>query len=360
MQHKDRRSIVAKVTRTVEEVCGITIDTAGRERLRGRVNALIDDFLLEGQPIVGTEATVLLADIRGFTALTQSLPPETIIPLLNEFFAVMCDVIERNGGVVDKFMGDSVMAVFGAPERHADDLQRALICAVEMQQAMLRLNQLHQARGRPSLYTGIAISTGPVMAGSFGSHVHSEYTVIGEAVNLAARMESFSLRGQVLLSERSRAAAGDELEIGDVNQVHVKGMSQTLSLYELRGIKGERPIKVPRVEMRRSPRIAVELDAMFRQIEAKRVADDQFVGRVSDIGYFGMSADLPVGLPDYAEVVINLAPELGLDPAPDIYARVLRSRPIGGGFRTSMEFTAIGTPGHRQVKEYVDSVLWRR
>jgi adenylate cyclase len=360
MQHKDRRQFVARIIQSVEEICGIAPDAEARQRLHARIDDLLDDFLLERQAIVGTDATVLLADIRGFTALTQSLPAETIITMLNEFFSMMCDIIERYGGAVDKFMGDSVMAVFGVPERKPDDLPRALACAVEMQQGMLRLNELHQSRGRPSLFVGIAISTGRVMAGSFGSRVHSEYTVIGDAVNLAARMESFSLRGQVLLSEATRSAAGDCIEIGGVNQVRVKGMSQPLSLYELRAMKGEQPMPVPRVEMRRSPRIAVTLDAMFRQIEAKRVAAEQFVGRVSDIGYFGMSADLPVGLPAYAEVVINLAPDLGLDPAPDIYARVLRTRPIGQGFRTSMEFTAIGTPGHSQVKEFVDSVLWRR
>jgi adenylate cyclase len=122
---------------------------------------------------------VLLADIRGFTVLTQSMPPSTLIDLLNGYFTAMCDVVQRHGGVVDKFMGDSVMAVFGAPQRRPDDLQRALACTAEMQHAMVELNRRKQSNGLPNLYAGIALNTGPAMAGSSGSVLHITETVIG-------------------------------------------------------------------------------------------------------------------------------------------------------------------------------------
>lgn len=357
--------LLSGIVEIVDEVYGRTSNGGPRNAdqnvaLRQRLDPLLDAFLMEAQPIVGAEVTILLADIRGFTALTRSLPPSTLIGLLNRYFTVMCEVIKRHDGVIDKFMGDSVMALFGAPTRRPDDLQRALACAVEMQQAMAALNRVSHARGEPSLYAGIAINTGHAMAGSFGSALHNEYTVIGDAVNLASRIESFSLRGQVLLSESSHAAARHLVEIGSVNQVRVKGMAEPISLYELRSVNAPHRLVIPNVEIRKSPRIAVDLDAIFRQIEAKHIYSDHFVGHVNDMGYYGMRADLPLGLPAYSEVVVNLRPDVGASAAEEVYARVLRAEPRGPSFRTSMEFTAIDTPGHRQLKQYVDEQLWRR
>jgi len=359
MQHNDRQMLITGIGDIVDEIVGGGTGGDARELLRQRLDPLLDAFLLESQPIVGAEVTVLLADIRGFTALTQALPPRELIDLLNRFFARMCEVIKRHDGVIDKFIGDAVMALFGVPERRPDDLQRALNCAVEMQQAMIELNRHNARRGEASLYAGIAIATGQTMVGSFGSSLHSEYTVIGDAVNLAARMESFSLRGQVLISEAIQASARDMIETGSVNEVRVKGIARAIKLYELRSVNLPQRLVVPQVEVRRSPRIAVALEAVFRPVVSDQLGAEQFVGHVSDMGYFGMQADLPRGLPPQSEVVINLRPELGVDFSTDVHARVLRARRHGASFRTSMEFTAIDTPGHRQVKEYVDNMLWR-
>ena len=358
MQHRDRETLIGGIERIVDEVYGQELSVDAGFLLRRRLNPLLDEFLLEAQPIRNTETTILLADIRGFTALTRTLPAETIGELLNRYFSAMCDVIKRNGGVVDKFMGDAVMALFGAPWGRADDLQRALACAVEMQQAMVALNRENLLRGWPNLFAGIAINTGPVMAGSFGSKVHSEYTVIRDAVNLVARIESFSLRGQILLSETAHAFARDLIDIGSVNKVRVKGVSEPIVLYEMRSVNRPRRLVVPEIDVRRSPRISVDLKAMFRQIDEKRVADSQFPGHVNDMGYFGLSADLPMGLPACSEVSMTMQPEFGLDAGAEVYARVLRSRRSNGAFRTSMEFTAVDTPGHRRIKAYVDNALW--
>jgi len=360
MQHRDRQSFVAGISGLMQEIYGSDSAARSEESMLERLNPLLDAFLLESQPIEGVEATILIADIRGFTTLTESQPPRTVIRLLNRYFTRMVELVRRHGGVVDKFMGDSVMALFGAPTRRDDHLICALACAVEMQQSMLELNKESRLTGEPSIFAGIAVNTGQVMAGSFGSRVYSEYTVIGDPVNLAARMEGYSLRGQVLLSESSYAGARDQIEVGSVNSLFVKGKAREITIYELLAVKHPRRMVVPRVEVRRSPRVIVDFPIAFRRIESKRILAQRFLGQANDLGYFGMNADLPLILPPYSEVILTFVPELGVGPPTDVYARVLRTSPRAGVYRTNLEFTAIDTPGHRLVKRYVDQILWGR
>ncbi len=345
MLHQNRELFLSGVARIVAEVCDQPGTDFQHGAFRHRLDGLIDEFLLESQPITGTHATIVLADIRGFTAITEALPPATVISLLNRYFSVMGRVIKRHGGVIDKFMGDSVMALFGAPTRRPDDLLCALACAVEMQQAMVELNLESAARGEPRLYVGIAVNTGEVMAGSFGSRQHSEYTVIGDTVNVVARMEPFSLRGQVLLSASSQAAAHDHIEIGAVNEVRVKGKSQPVLLYELHSVKHPRRLVVPQVEVRRSPRVRVDFPLKVRQVVDKCILPDQMPARMLDLGYHGFLVELPIAMGRGTDLVADLSPSLHGEPLGDLYAKVVRAEPGVGGYKTSMQFTTIDTPG---------------
>ncbi len=368
MQHRDRDQLFAHIEQVVRDLEGEALlrltdpeqPDALRQALARRLNPLLDAFLLEAQPQVEAHATVLVADIRGFTALMASQPIAVMIWVLNRWFTLMTEIIERFGGVVDKFIGDAVMAIFGVPEARGDDALRALACAAEMQQAMWVLNQEHEARGLPKLFAGIAVNTGALVAGSFGDAAHSEYTVIGDVVNLVSRMESFALRGQVLMSASTRAETADAIEVGTVNEVRFKGIAQPVQLYELRAVYGPQRIVVQPVEVRRSPRIRVSLDATFRQIEKKRIRPGQIPGLINNLGYYGLRADLPLGLPDASDVVINLAPQQGLSSIGDVYARVVRTVPRDGRFRTSLELTSVETQAHQRLKELVDESLWRR
>jgi len=223
---------------------------------------------------------------------------------------------------------------------------------------MADLNRYSEARGEPRLFVGVAVSSGPVMAGSFGSPTYSEYTVIGEPVNLAARIEAYALRGQVLLSESSYAGARDKIQIGAVNEVMVKGKSSPVKLYELKATTYPRQLVVPEIEIRKSPRVLVDFPVVFRKVEAKRVLSERFVGTVNDLGYYGMSADLPLILPTYSEIFVSIMPELGTDNPVELYARVLRSRRNRGSYRTNLQFSSVDSPAHHRVKQYIDQVLW--
>ncbi|MEA3640292.1 MAG: adenylate/guanylate cyclase domain-containing protein [Lamprobacter sp.] len=333
---------------------------AMRELLEKRLNPLLDAFLLESQPQVEAYATVLIADIRGFTALMSSLPMATMLEVLNRWFASMTEIIQRFDGAVDKFIGDAVMALFGLPQARADDAVRALACAAEMQRAMLMLNQDSRERGLPEIFAGIAVNTGSLVAGSFGATAHSEYTVIGDVVNLASRMESFALRGQVLMSEATRAAAGDLIEVGNVNVVRFKGIRHPVQLYELLGVDApEHRLVVPPIEVRRSPRIRVSLDAIFRQVDGHFIHPEPIPGLINDIGYFGLRADLPFGLPDASDVLISLSPQQGLPDVGDLYARVVQTAPWAGRFRTSLELSASDASSLQRLKDLIDESLWR-
>lgn len=358
MQHKDRKHFRAQVERAAEGIAGLPMSVDDRALLQRRLDDLLDEFLLESQPIIATQATIVLADIRGFTALMESLPNETVIALLNRYFTTMACVVQRRGGVIDKFIGDAVMALFGVPDHRPDELLQAIACAVEMQLALAELNLQAQACGEPRLYAGIAVNTGPVMAGSFGSQHYSEYTVIGDTVNVVARMEPFSLRGQVLLSESTLEGAREHLRIGGTNQVRVKGKAKPLTLYELRAITHPERLLVPRVEARRSPRVEVDFPVVVQPLAAKQALASTVTGRARDLGYHGMLVDLPIALSPCSDVTLSLHPGPREEQIADVDAKVVRVTARKGVFATSLQFNAFDTPAHVRIKDYVDFLLW--
>src|SRR3954449_4773305 len=168
------------------------------------------------------EATIVFADLRGFSAIAARHPPEVVLAELDRYFGRMVEIIAAHHGAVDKFIGDAIMAVFHAdPALPGDHARRAVLCAIEMQLAMRELGA--QARSMAALYLGIGISTGPIMAGVIGSQAYRAYMVVGEEVNLAARIEALSLRGQILMSEATFEQVKDTVHAGEPMELHVKG-----------------------------------------------------------------------------------------------------------------------------------------
>jgi class 3 adenylate cyclase len=157
-----------------------------------------DRSLLEGKR---RDVTILMSDLRGFTRLSDSLSPETVVEILNAYFATMIEVVFKNGGTLDKFMGDAIMVIFGAPVDTVDHAARAVRTAVEMQENMSRINEKLQRHGLPEIRMGIGLSAGPAVVGDIGSEVRSEYTAIGHTVNLAQRLESIAGAGEILATE---------------------------------------------------------------------------------------------------------------------------------------------------------------
>ena len=180
--------------------------------------------------------TILFSDIRGFTAMAESMGPDAIAQLLSEYFTEMVDVIFDFGGTLDKFMGDAIMALWGAPLGHADDPDRALRAAMEMQHAVTRLNQRWVSESRPEIRVGIGINYGEVFAGNIGSHRRLDYTVIGDAVNVAARLCAAAGPGEVLVTESVLRVVRDPVEHEFLPEMALKGKTQVVEVYRLRSV----------------------------------------------------------------------------------------------------------------------------
>jgi adenylate cyclase len=166
---------------------------------------------------------------------------QALVGLLNEYFTEMVSIVMQHDGVVDKYIGDAIMAVFGAPVSRADDAKNAVRAAVRMRQALAHLNKRLAERGVAPLQTGIGLHTGEVVAGNIGSERRMEYTVIGDAVNLASRLESTTkeLGVSVLISDVTYELTRDAVETRPLREITVKGRAQPVMTYEVLGIKGD-------------------------------------------------------------------------------------------------------------------------
>jgi|GEM_PF-1161056 len=206
------------------------------------------DHLLAGKVALGGESitvTILFSDIRSFTSISEKMDAQSLVGLLNEYFTEMVSIVMEEDGVVDKYIGDAIMAVFGAPVNKPDDAIRAVRAAVRMREALAHLNVRLAERGVPELKTGIGIHTGEVVAGNIGSEARMEYTVIGDAVNLASRLESSTkeMGVNVLISDETYELVKDVTVARPLREITVKGRVKPVLAYEVTAIKDahERP-----------------------------------------------------------------------------------------------------------------------
>lgn len=189
------------------------------------------------------KVTIFYSDIRGFTAMSEKLSPEAVYEQLNEYFEAMCEVIFKYGGYVDKFIGDCIMAVFSAPNPTPEDASKAVHAALEQQEIIEILAQRWREQGKPPLAVGMGINTGYVVMGNLGSQKRMNYTVIGDDVNIAARLYNVAKGGQIIISESTYEEVKDEFEFRELEPVSVKGKSAPLRTFEVLGRKGA-PVEI--------------------------------------------------------------------------------------------------------------------
>ena len=181
------------------------------------------------------DMTVLFSDIRGFTSITESGKPEDLVAQLNEYFSRMVEIVFRHHGTVDKFVGDMVMALFGAPLDDPAHAEHAARAAVEMVEELGRLNAKWVAEGRTELDIGIGLNSGDMIAGNIGSSSIMSYTVIGDNVNLGSRLESLNkdYKTRIIISDATRGRLTGAYDIRPLGTVTVKGKSKAVAIFEI-------------------------------------------------------------------------------------------------------------------------------
>jgi len=316
-------------------------DTFGRYISQEVVDELLsspDGLRLGGEL---REVTFLVSDLRGFTALSSRMEPDKVIQIVNRFLAPMVDIITRYKGTVDEFQGDGILAFFGAPLAAADDPERAVACAVEMQRALVEINAGQRRQGLPEIHMGIGINTGEVIVGNIGSEKRTKYGALGTPINIAYRIESYTVSGQVLISPSTYEHVRDVVRVGDSQDLHFKGLAELIEVYEVKGLDGDYACSMPE----EAPEHFLDLDPPLSLecfiLKGKTILDKAIAGRIERL-----SENCAQGVLDAAvEKNMNLMVRIrdGAGTLSDVYAKVMEADPASGNSATRivLNFTSL-------------------
>ncbi|MGK7954936.1 MAG: CHASE2 domain-containing protein [Crocosphaera sp.] len=304
--------------------------------------------------------TILTSDLRGFTATSERLPPEEVVRILNFYLGKMADVITHYEGTIDEFMGDGILVLFGAPTAQNNDPERAIACAIAMQLAMKSVNEQMKQWELPTLDMGIGINTGEVVVGNIGSEKRTKYGVVGSQVNLTYRVESYTLGGQILISESTLKEVGEMVIIESEKQVKPKGVKEPISIYEVAGIKGKHNLFLEKNEEIFIP-LPQPLSLEYSVLDGKNIADTKYNGKLVALsengGMMSYDHDDAQGfISGMTNIKCNLLnTDNSQEISDDIYAKVLEKFNTKGG--VYLRFTAKPPEIAKQLEELYQSLV---
>jgi class 3 adenylate cyclase/HAMP domain-containing protein len=315
-------------------------DTFGRYLTQEVVARLLESR--DGLELGGEtrEITMIMSDIRGFTALIADMQPQQVIFFLNRYLGKMVEIIQNHRGIVDEIMGDGIFAFFGAPEPLQDHPARAVACALQMQAVMEEINALNEADGFPSIEMGIAVHTGTVVVANIGSEKRTKYGAVGSDVNLTGRMESYAVGGQVLISRSTYERIPQILEVVDVLEIQMKGVALTSVLYDIIGISEPYNIRLP---VRKEYLIPLRdnIEVRLYTLDRKAVAGTALRASITHFSQKRVLVLSAYPVSQWEEVKIqilddNLAPIAG-----ECYAKVISVKHVERDYECLMRFTSI-------------------
>jgi len=317
---------------------------------------VVDEILAspEGSKIRGRRAvvTILMADLRGFTHLAESQDPELTVDLLNRFFGKMARIIYARDGMIDEFLGDGILAIFGVPEKHADDPARAVACALEMQNALHAFNSGIAAGGYPALEMGIGINTGSVIVGNIGSEIRSKYGIVGTAVNIASRIESLTTAGEVFISQSTYEALEGRLQAGGPRTQMMKGLVSPLVFYPVEAIGP--PYDVKLIKARRHRKAAsLKLPFTLWMLSGKQILEPAWTGQTTAITRNELFVSLPRKLPPLADVKLQVEFCRQAHCFGPIYAKVIDTQDNAEGHPQVLRITAINREDRRILQKWI-------
>ncbi|MGQ9688835.1 MAG: adenylate/guanylate cyclase domain-containing protein [Desulfobaccales bacterium] len=326
-------------------------DTFGRYVTKEVVQRLLESeeaLALGGET---REVTILMSDLRCFTALTADMTPEGIIALLNRYLEKMIEILVDYRAVIDEIQGDGILAFFGAPELLPDHPAQAVACAVAMQAAMDEINARNAADGLPHLEMGIGISSGAVVVGNIGSELRTKYSAVGSPVNFASRIEGLATAGQVLISADTYARVQNLVETGEVMQVHMKGIPGRVSLYEVRGLGPPYNLKLKErrdalVELPEPP--TVNLDRIRHKVVISTVESAKLTHLSETRAVVLFEGELA----EWEDVRLNFPATGGKEPSSRLYGKVTSLEPEGHGLTKALvRFTSVSPDAGLKIRQ---------
>jgi PAS domain S-box-containing protein len=338
----DRKRIEAELQRLAEQVelrNKFIRETFGRYLTDEVVATVLESPT--GLQIGGEKrkVTMMMTDLRGFTSLSERLAPERVVAILNRYLAAMVTVIKQYHGTIDDFIGDAIFVIFGAPVWQEDDAERAVACAVAMQLAMASINEQNRQEDLPELEMGIGIHTGQVVAGNIGSPERMKYDVIGSHVNLTSRIESFTIGGQILVSEATRREVGRILKLGRQMEVKAKGIEHSITLSEVLGIGGSHKLLLPETAETLVP-LAAEIPLRYEVMEASNLGEEMCTGSLTKLSRKGAEAHLANPVPDFSNLKMRLIGSEGQEIPATLYGKIVGT--VGGSStHFSIRFTSV-------------------
>lgn len=294
-------------------------DTFGRYISEEIVDELLNspDGLKLGGEV--REVTFLVSDLRGFTALSSRLAPGEVIEVVNRFLEPMVEIITKYKGTVDEFQGDGILAFFGAPLAAPDDPVRAVACAVEMQRALVGVNEEQRRRGMADLHMGIGINTGEVIVGNIGSVKRTKYGAMGTAINMAYRIESHTVSGQVLISPETYRKTADSVAVGGTQDLRFKGLAEPVRVYEVRGVSGAYACEMPEVRREEFVDLAEPIPVRMFALKGKAVSASAVRGKIGRVSENCVEAVAEASFEKNANLMLRLAAVR----VSDAYAKVM-------------------------------------
>jgi len=235
-----------EITTLVHSFSQMVTGLKEKEKVKGVLNKVVSpeiaQEIMKGKVQLGGEerkVTVLFADIRNFTHMSAEMPPQEVVEMLNTCMTKISHIVDEYGGVIDKYVGDEVMALFGAPLEQEDSTLKAVQCAKKMLQVLSEWNQERKNANKPPVEMGIGIHTGNVLIGNMGAENRLNYTVIGSNVNLAARLCGYAKEGQILISKETlqEPHVSENIEAEELPRAELKGYEEKILLYSVKGVK---------------------------------------------------------------------------------------------------------------------------
>jgi adenylate cyclase len=272
------------------------------------------------------KVTILMSDLRGFTALTECLVPQEVMTFVNRYLEAMVDVILAYRGTIIEILGDGLLVLFGAPLTRHDDAERAVACALAMQLRLDAINAPNRQAGLPDVNMGIGIHTGAVVVGHIGSQQRTKYGVVGSAVNLTGRIESYTTGGQILVSPATYAETAAVLTVSDQMTVAPKGIAAPITLYAVSGIEGGHHLFLP-TPTETLVSLPQALDVRYSVLEGKFAGSTLSGGRLLKLAMKTAELHLDQPVAAFSNLKLHLLRPSGEVVPGELFAKVVETRP---------------------------------